>query len=57
MARGVADYLVSLHEGRIKAQGSVTETLKEDPKLFVEEKEDEGLSFSSFFFFSSCFFT
>ncbi|CED83676.1 Multidrug resistance-associated protein/mitoxantrone resistance protein, ABC superfamily [Phaffia rhodozyma] len=42
MARGVADYLVSLYDGRVKAQGSITETLKEDPKLFIEEKEDEG---------------
>jgi energy-coupling factor transporter ATP-binding protein EcfA2 len=29
-------------DGRVKTSGSINETLKADPKLFVEEKTDEG---------------
>ncbi|KAL7413558.1 P-loop containing nucleoside triphosphate hydrolase protein [Mrakia frigida] len=42
MAGPAADFLVTLQDGRVKAQGSVNEVLKTDPALFVEEKVDEG---------------
>lgn len=42
MAGPAADFLVTLQDGRVKAQGSVNEVLKTDPALFVEEKLDEG---------------
>lgn len=44
MAQPIADFLVSLKNGQIKAQGSVSEALKADPALFVEAKIDEGPS-------------
>jgi len=50
MAGPAADFLITLQDGRVKAQGSVNEVLKTDPALFVEEKTDEGTSrFSSLF--------
>jgi ABC-type glutathione transport system ATPase component len=42
MAQPIADYIVSLENGQVKAQGSVTEALRADPKLFREAKADEG---------------
>lgn len=45
MAGPAADFLVTLHDGRVKAQGTVNEVLKHDTSLFVEEKLDEGQPF------------
>ena len=42
MAQPIADYLVSLDNGQVKAQGTVSEALRADPKLFIEAKVDEG---------------
>lgn len=41
LAASAADFLVSLDGGMVKTSGSVDETLKEDPKLFIEEAKDE----------------
>jgi hypothetical protein len=42
MVSDQAAFLVSMQDGRVKTQGSVNDTLKQDPKLFIEDKIDES---------------
>lgn len=41
MASPIADFVVSLHDGHIVSQGTVSDALKKDEKLAEEFKHDE----------------